>query len=89
MKRGSTRSINKKREGDTKEILCRPQTSFFETIDEQRAIVLAQIAKVRIYIVRAWPYAPKLSKRMFSGGTPRLSSRFSTDWVIIGGPHIR
>ena len=41
-------------------------------------------------------YEPKLSKRMFSGGTPRLSSILRTessilrtDWVIIGGPHIR
>ena len=50
--------------------------------------------------VRAWfyivgcgsprrDYEPKLSKRMFSGGTPRLSSILRTDWVIIGGPHIR
>ena len=37
------------REGDPKEILSHPQTSFFETIDEQRAIVLAQIAEVRIW----------------------------------------
>ena len=34
-------------------------------------------------------YAPKLSKRMFSAGTPRLSSIFTTDEAIIGGPHIK
>ncbi len=34
-------------------------------------------------------YAPKLSKRIFSEGTPRLSSIFTTDEAIIGGPHIR
>ena len=34
-------------------------------------------------------YAPKLSNKMFSAGTPRLSSIFTTDDAIIGGPHIR
>ena len=32
---------------------------------------------------------PKLSYMMFSAGTPRLSSMFSTDEIIMGGPHIR
>ena len=31
-----------------------PQTSFFETIDEQNAFVLAQIAEVRIRIRHLW-----------------------------------
>ena len=35
-------------EGDSKVTFGHPQTSFFETIDEQSAIVLAQIAEVRI-----------------------------------------
>ena len=35
-------------EGDSKVPFGHPQTSFFETIDEQSAIVLAQIAEVRI-----------------------------------------
>ena len=34
-------------------------------------------------------YAPKLSNKIFSAGTPRLSSRLTTDCAIIGGPHIR
>lgn len=34
-------------------------------------------------------YAPKLSNKMFSAGTPRLSRRLTTDCAIIGGPHIR
>ena len=40
------------------------------------------------FIVRC-DYAPKLSNRIFSEGTPRLSSIFTTDDAIIGGPHIR
>lgn len=34
-------------------------------------------------------YAPKLSNKMFSEGTPRLSSILTTADAIIGGPHIR
>lgn len=34
-------------------------------------------------------YAPKLSKRMFSGATPRESRRSTTHLVIIGGPHMK
>ena len=34
-------------------------------------------------------YAPKLSKRIFSDGTPRESNKLTTDCAIIGGPHIR
>ena len=36
-------------EGDSKVTFGHPQTSFFETIDEQSAIVPAQIAEVRIW----------------------------------------
>ena len=41
-----------------------------------------------LFFVRC-DYAPKLSNKMFSAGTPRLSSIFTTDDAIIGGPHIR
>ena len=34
-------------------------------------------------------YEPKLSYKIFSGGTPRLSSILTTAPIIIGGPHIR
>ena len=34
-------------------------------------------------------YAPKLSNRIFSAGTPRLSNKLTTDCAIIGGPHMR
>ena len=34
-------------------------------------------------------YAPKLSYKIFSGGTPSESRSFSTAPTIIGGPHIR
>ena len=46
--------------------------------------------KARIFqYIATEGYAPKLSKRMFSAGTPRLSSIFTTDEAIIGGPHIK
>ena len=35
-------------EGDQKGIFGHPQTSFFETIDEPRVIVLVRITEVRI-----------------------------------------
>ena len=46
------------------------------------------ISRRAFFIVRC-DYAPKLSNKMFSAGTPRLSSIFTTDDAIIGGPHIR
>jgi hypothetical protein len=40
-----------------------------------------------LFLFDVIPYAPKLSYMIFSGCTPRLSSIFIADDVIIGGPH--
>ena len=47
-------------EGDQKGIFGHPQTSFFETIDEPRVIVLVRITEVRIMEKRSLTLDPSV-----------------------------
>ncbi len=52
------RDIPLYREGDSKGTFGHPQTSFFETIDEPRVIVLVRITEVRIMEKRSLTLDP-------------------------------
>jgi hypothetical protein len=56
---------------------------------QKKSVQLESWTDFRIIGIPSKGYAPKLSKRIFSAGTPRLSSIFTTDDAIIGGPHIK
>ena len=72
------------KEGDAKSLLRHPQMSFFETIDEQRAIVLARIAEVRIWknYSLTWTHPNPLQPM---SGDPASSGRDDSDAAAPSG----
>ncbi len=70
-------------EGDSKVTFGHPQTSFFETIDEQSAIVPAQIAEVRIWknFSLTWTHPNPLYPLL--GGSRSLRSRSLRDFSFM------